>query len=225
MIRTDFNAARSTHEQSQEQARQPARVFIRRQGKEVKVRPGTIRSGYNQQDSVMPWRGYILWIGGALLLLLLALDGLMPRTAFSHAARAEVRFPPIRIHSDVKGPEAVVIDTSQAVLDAIPNQEAAAAEIVTPSGPESIGPAEQSEVLSALQGAGADHGTSPPRPAREAFAQLEQPDQFAKSQPARPVSATRRHAQRRVEPSRQHAHRFRDLACDRCGSSSPGQAF
>ena len=76
------------------------------------MRPGTIRSwrASARQDSVMPWRGYMLWVGGTLLLLLLALDGLMPRTAFSHAATAEVRFPPIRIHSAVKGPEAVVIE-------------------------------------------------------------------------------------------------------------------
>ena len=81
----------------------------------------------------MPWRGYILWVGGTLLLLLFALDGLMPRTAVSHAATAEVRFPPIRIHSVMKGPEAVVIDTSQTMLRPVPNQEVAAAQTVTPS--------------------------------------------------------------------------------------------
>jgi hypothetical protein len=167
----------------------------------------------------------MLWIGGALLLLLLALDGLMPPTAFSHAS-AEVRFPPIRIRSDLKGPEAVVIDTSQVMRRPIPDHDIAAAEPVTPSRPESD--ADQAQPFTTLQGTAADHSTltSQPAPAaREAFAQLDRPDQSGNRKPARPVSATRRHAQRRIEASRQHAERLRHLACDWCGPSSPGQAY
>ena len=99
------------------------------------MRPARIRSwrACARQAPVMPWRGYMLWVAGTLLLLLFALDGLMPRTAVSHTATAEVRFPPIRIHSAVKGPEAVVIDTSQTMLRPVPNQEVAAAQTVAPS--------------------------------------------------------------------------------------------
>jgi hypothetical protein len=59
----------------------------------------------------LPLRAYLLSVGGALLLLLLAADWVLPapssRLTDSHSAR-----PPIRIHSELKGPEAVVFDTS-----------------------------------------------------------------------------------------------------------------
>jgi len=45
------------------------------------------------------------------LLLLWVADGLMPRIASGGALTARVAFPPIRIRSDVKGPEAVAIVT------------------------------------------------------------------------------------------------------------------
>jgi hypothetical protein len=59
----------------------------------------------------LPLRGYFLSVGGALLLLLLAanwaLPAPLPGRLDSHSA-----LPPIRIHSELKGPEAVVVDTS-----------------------------------------------------------------------------------------------------------------
>jgi len=76
------------------------------------VRHGALRwRGYAQQESVIQWRGYFLSIGGVLLLLLWVADGLMPRFASGGALTARVAFPPIRIRSDVKGPEAVAIVT------------------------------------------------------------------------------------------------------------------
>ena len=98
--------------------------------KEAAVRRGAIRCvrGYTQQDAAMPWRGYIIWAGGALLALLFAIDGLTPRTASSEPSRAAVELPPIRIRSEAKGPEAVVIDTSRAALLAASDQELAVSE-------------------------------------------------------------------------------------------------
>lgn len=62
-------------------------------------------------ESEFPLRGYFMSVGGALLLLLFAADVIMPapdRLAESHSS-----LPPIRIHSDLKRPEAVFIDTNQ----------------------------------------------------------------------------------------------------------------
>ncbi|CCE08411.1 exported hypothetical protein [Bradyrhizobium sp. STM 3843] len=82
----------------------------------------------------MPLRSYLLWVGGALLLLLFALDGLLPQTASSEAFSASTELPPIRIRSEIKGPEAVVIDTSRAArLPTQPNDEAAASEPSSPT--------------------------------------------------------------------------------------------
>ncbi|WP_143198864.1 hypothetical protein [Bradyrhizobium sp. NAS80.1] len=48
-----------------------------------------------------------------MLLLLCAADWVLPAPLPSRSAAADRAMPPIRIHSDVKGPELVVIDTNQ----------------------------------------------------------------------------------------------------------------
>lgn len=68
------------------------------------------------QEPAIPLREYFLAVGGALLALLIATDWLLPRPAL----RPDHRYdrPVVRIHSDVKGPEAVVIDGKAAQLAA-----------------------------------------------------------------------------------------------------------
>lgn len=67
-----------------------------------------------QLDAEMPLRQYFLFVGGALLALLFVANWLVP--ASSERTVSAVNFPPIRIHSDRKGPEAVVIDTRKSML-------------------------------------------------------------------------------------------------------------
>jgi hypothetical protein len=64
-------------------------------------------------DSEIPLRGYLLSVGGALLLLLFAADWMLPAPLPSRFAESDPAPPWIRIHSDVKGPERVIIDTNQ----------------------------------------------------------------------------------------------------------------
>ena len=79
-------------------------------------------------DSQIPLRGYFLWVGGALLVLLFAADSLLPAPPPSKLIESHSTLPPIRITSDLKGPEAVVIDTSQPdFLPVLPGKEIAAA--------------------------------------------------------------------------------------------------
>ena len=49
----------------------------------TKVRRTFVRSmrGHAQSESVVPWRGYALWVGGTLLVVFLAADALMPLPA------------------------------------------------------------------------------------------------------------------------------------------------
>jgi hypothetical protein len=61
-------------------------------------------------DSEIPLRGYFLSVGGALFALLCAAGWLMPGPPPSGRHDFE---PAIRIHSAMKGPELVVIDTNQ----------------------------------------------------------------------------------------------------------------
>ena len=75
-----------------------------------------------------PVRGYFLWVGGALLVLLFAADSLLPAPLPSKLIVSHSTLPPIRITSELKGPEAVVIDTSQPdFLPMLPDKEIAAA--------------------------------------------------------------------------------------------------
>ena len=79
-------------------------------------------------DAQVPLRGYFLWVGGALLVLLFAADSLLPAPLPSKLIESHSTLPPIRIISDLKGPEAVVIDTSQpGFLPMLPDKEIAAA--------------------------------------------------------------------------------------------------
>jgi hypothetical protein len=64
-------------------------------------------------DSQVPLRDYFLWVGGALLVLLFAANSLLPAPPPSKLIESHSTLPPIRITSERKGPETVVIDTSQ----------------------------------------------------------------------------------------------------------------
>jgi len=64
-------------------------------------------------DSALPLRGYVLSVGGALLGLLLAADWAMPAPQPSRFTQSETVLPQIRIRSDVKLPEPVIINTNQ----------------------------------------------------------------------------------------------------------------
>ena len=79
-------------------------------------------------DTQAPVRGYFLWVGGALLVLLFAANSLLPATPPSKLIESHSTRPPIRIASELKGPEAVVIDTNQPGLPPmLPDKEIAAA--------------------------------------------------------------------------------------------------
>lgn len=188
------------------------------------------RRGYAQRDSAMPWRGYFLSIGGVLLLLLFVADGWMPRRADGGVLVSRLVFPPIRIRSDVKGPEAVVIDTSRTGLSAVSVTETAAVDFSAPTSPESGGSLDQSAASMPLQQAAADSSPStsvPGTATREAFAQLDRAAS-RKAKTARPAPAARRNAQARearIESSRRHAARMRYLACGWCGPSNTDPSF
>jgi hypothetical protein len=94
------------------------------------VRRTFVRSmrGCARSESVVPWRGYVLWVGGTLLVLFFAADALMPPPAASRYFSATAKMPTIRIHSELKGPEAVAIDTSGFVRPERRNEQVDASE-------------------------------------------------------------------------------------------------
>jgi hypothetical protein len=110
-------------------------------------------------DVQMPLRHYFLFVGGALLILLFATDWVVPQPK-GERVKSEVKLPVIRIHSDRKGPEAVVFNTTEptfmspveqdreATPHAVASTESSASETVSrPSGsmPEAAEPAKLSQ--------------------------------------------------------------------------------
>jgi hypothetical protein len=193
------------------------------------VRRGAITSvrGYTQQDAAMPWRGYIIWVSGALLLLLFAIDGLMPRTTLGEQPRVEVELPPIRIRSEAKGPEAVVIDTDHATMQAAPDQQLA---ILEPAALPTSGSEAQfgQAVAHAADQQAVKAGVPAVAPARSdlvAFAQVGQPGRSELSKPRTARSASPPRGKGLIEEARQHGERFGYLACEWCRPPNPGRAF
>jgi hypothetical protein len=68
----------------------------------------------------MPVLRYFLFVGGALLALLLGANALLPPVPVSGVLESNTDLPTIRIHSDRKWPERVVFDTSQPMIAAAP---------------------------------------------------------------------------------------------------------
>src|SRR5262249_6245322 len=63
----------------------------------------------------MPIFRYFLYVGGSLLALLLVANAALPTEPFPSNLTSASDLPPIRIHSDRKLPERVVLDTSAAM--------------------------------------------------------------------------------------------------------------
>ncbi|MGX4801810.1 hypothetical protein [Bradyrhizobium guangdongense] len=64
-------------------------------------------------DSALPLRGYFLWVGGVLVCLLWVANWVLPAQLPGQSSEPDPARPQIRIHSDVRVPERVVIDTHQ----------------------------------------------------------------------------------------------------------------
>ena len=80
----------------------------------------------------MPLLRYFLFVGGTLIALLLVANVAFPTTSFPENLTSGSDLPPIRIHSERKLPERVVIDTTVA----LPTQAAAARVVVAQARPQ-----------------------------------------------------------------------------------------
>jgi hypothetical protein len=68
----------------------------------------------------MPVLRYFLYVGGALLALLLVCNALLPQEPVINSLVSGADRPAIRIHSDQKWPARVVFDTSQPIIAPAP---------------------------------------------------------------------------------------------------------
>lgn len=68
----------------------------------------------------MPLMRYFIFVGGALLALLLIANAFLPALPATVASRSDTDLSVIRIHSDTKWPERVVFDTSHPTIVPVP---------------------------------------------------------------------------------------------------------
>jgi hypothetical protein len=113
----------------------------------------------------MPLARYFFFVGGVLLALLFVVDATLPKVPGTEAVRAGLGAdkPIIRIQSDRKWPERVVIDTSLPTIV-----------------PASAVPASAAKAVAAAQAPQTSAEASPKARVREAFAQ------FTSSEPKKP---------------------------------------
>ncbi|WP_129272906.1 hypothetical protein [Bradyrhizobium betae] len=141
----------------------------------------------------LPLGAYFLSVGGALLLLLLAADWVLPAPVTSRLTDSHSALPPIRIHSEMRGPDAVVIDTNVSLVNPAPAEnESGAATSPMPPPEVADSAADVSETGSA---------SSTDARLRESLAQLQSavPDRADPGRRPPEITARRRlHAQRRT---------------------------
>jgi hypothetical protein len=118
----------------------------------------------------MPLLRYFFYVGAALLGLILISNFVLPQAPLPSTLTSATDLPPVRIHSDRKLPERVVLDTSSTVSTK-PVPMLAPVTVAQATAPASAAVAE----------------IPPKARVREAFAQL--PDEQASKSKAAPVTA------------------------------------
>ena len=115
----------------------------------------------------MPIFRYFLFVGGSLLALILVANAALPSAPVPEGLTSGTELPPIRIHSERKLPERVVIDTSA------PMPAGAVAPVSVAQAKPQIKPQVQAQVQPVAQAPAVAPMTAKAR-VREAFAQLPQ---------------------------------------------------
>jgi len=147
----------------------------------------------------MPILRYFLYVGGALLSLLLILSAVLPQVPLPGMLTSGSDLPSVRIHSDRKLPEQVVFDTSSTVASAPEIASAKAAPVAksmastTPMTAPEISP--KARVREAFSQLPEGEDVSQPAMNDMALVTVTQPKMISKSQPKRKVVARPRTAQ------------------------------
>jgi hypothetical protein len=94
--------------------------------------PARWKSAQTQLNAAMPLSQYFLFVGGALVALLFVANWL-PWAASNELNNPDLKLPVIRIRSELKGPEAVVIDTSKSTAALFATETTAVPQTASPA--------------------------------------------------------------------------------------------
>src|ERR1700759_2801396 len=158
----------------------------------------------------MPLLRYFLYVGGALLSLILIANLVLPQEALPGTLTSAAQLPPVRIQSDRKLPERIVFDTSSTVPPApvpvlAPRKVAA---VVTPA-PAPAATAEMSakaRVREAFAQLPADEEVAAPKMDQMASVVVPAPQMYKVKQAPKRVAAPRPYASRPLAMVAQQPH-------------------
>jgi len=141
-----------------------------------------VRSFARVNGVEMPILRYFVYVGGALLSLLLVSSVVLPQVPLPSTLTSGSDLPTVRIHSDRKLPERVVFDTSSTVAPATAPVAKSMASTTPMAAPEISPKARVREAFAQLP---EGEGVSQP-------ANVTQPKMTSKSQPKRKIVAASR---------------------------------
>ncbi|HLZ00521.1 MAG TPA: hypothetical protein VKR55_00060 [Bradyrhizobium sp.] len=144
----------------------------------------------------MPLLRYFLFVGGSLLALLLVANAALPAASAPEGLSSGADLPPIRILSERKLPERVVIDTSVAMPAQTPAAPVVVAQAQAPVAPATAEMSAEARVREAFAQLPQDEDAFAPRMSDMATVVVPEPRMYPARPPIKHKVAARPHVSR-----------------------------
>ncbi len=158
----------------------------------------------------MPLLRYFLYVGGALLSLILIANLVLPQEALPGTLTSAAQLPPVRIQSDRKLPERIVFDTSSTVATApvpvLAPRKVAAVEAPAPVAAVTPEMSARARVREAFAQLPADQEVAAPKMDQMASVVVPAPQMYKVKQAPKRVAAPRPYAARPLAMVAQQPH-------------------
>lgn len=158
----------------------------------------------------MPLLRYFIYVGGALLSLILLANFVLPQTPLPGTLTSVAELPPVRIQSDRKLPERIVFDTSSTVATApvpvLTPPKAVAAVAPAPAPVVSAEMSAKARVREAFAQLPADEEVAAPKMDQMARVVVPAPQMYKVKQAPKRVAAPRPNAPRPLAMVAQQPH-------------------
>jgi len=158
----------------------------------------------------MPLLRYFLYVGGALLSLILLANVVLPQEPLPGTLTSATELPPVRIHSDRKLPDRIVFDTSSTVATApvpvLPAPKVAQAVTPAPAPAVSAEMSAKARVREAFAQLPPSEDVSEPKMDQMARVVVPEPKMYKVKQAPKRVAAPRPYAPRPLAMVAQQPH-------------------
>ncbi len=158
----------------------------------------------------MPLLRYFLYVGGALLSLILIANVVLPQESLPGTLTSAAQLPPVRIHSDRKLPDRIVFDTrstvSSSTVPVLPASQVAAVAAPAPAPVMTAEMSAKARVREAFAQLPPSEEVSEPKMDQMARVVVPEPRMYKVKQAPRRVAAPRPYASRPLAMVAQQPH-------------------